>query len=69
MDAKKFYDYFTVSDWYDSKGNKVKSWKQKIITWENNSHNKSSEVITDEQIKRNVEANKFEQFIPSGLNL
>lgn len=34
VDAKKFYDYFTASGWYDSKGNKVKSWKQKIITWE-----------------------------------
>ena len=69
VDAKKFYDYFTASDWYDSKGNKVKSWKQKIITWENNGfNNKTKEVITDEQIKRNVEANKFEQFIPSGLN-
>ncbi|MEE0967869.1 MAG: phage replisome organizer N-terminal domain-containing protein [Clostridia bacterium] len=34
VDAKQFYDYFTASGWIDSKGNKVKSWKQKIITWE-----------------------------------
>ena len=34
VDAKQFYDYFTASDWIDSKGNEVKSWKQKIITWE-----------------------------------
>ena len=34
VDAKQFYDYFTASDWVDSKGNEVKSWKQKIITWE-----------------------------------
>ena len=39
IDAKKFYDYFSASDWYDSKGDKVKSWKQKIITWENNGFN------------------------------
>ena len=38
VDAKQFYDYFTVADWYDSKGQKVKSWKQKIITWEKNSY-------------------------------
>lgn len=68
VDAKKFYDYFSVSEWHDSKGNKVKSWKQKIITWENNK-NKSSEVITDEQIKRNVEGNKFFDFVPNGLNI
>lgn len=34
--AQKFYDYFTEGNWIDSKGNKVKNWKQKFITWENN---------------------------------
>ena len=34
VDAKQFYDYFTASDWVDSKGNEVKNWKQKVITWE-----------------------------------
>lgn len=33
IDAKQFYDYFTEGNWVDSKGNKVKSWKQKILTW------------------------------------
>jgi hypothetical protein len=40
VDAKKFYDYFSANDWVDSKGNKVKSWKQKVITWEGYSTNK-----------------------------
>ena len=31
--AKEFFDYFTVGEWVDSKGNKVKNWKQKFITW------------------------------------
>ena len=34
VDAKKFYDYFSASDWIDSKGNPVRNWKQKVITWE-----------------------------------
>ncbi len=34
VDPKRFYDYYTASDWKDSKGNKVKSWKQKVISWE-----------------------------------
>ena len=34
VDAKAFYDYFNEGNWIDSKGNKVKNWKQKIITWE-----------------------------------
>ena len=34
VDAKRFFDYFSAADWVDSKGNKVKNWKQKVITWE-----------------------------------
>lgn len=34
VDPKKFYDYFSASDWIDSKGNPVRNWKQKVITWE-----------------------------------
>jgi predicted phage replisome organizer len=34
VDAKTFYEYFETGGWVDSKGNKVKNWKQKIITWE-----------------------------------
>jgi len=34
VSAKDFLDYFTESNWVDSKGNKVHSWKGKILTWE-----------------------------------
>ena len=37
IDAKVFHNYFTESGWVDSKGQKVRNWKQKIITWD--SHN------------------------------
>lgn len=33
VNAEQFYNYFTEGNWVDSKGNKVKSWKQKILTW------------------------------------
>lgn len=36
VDPKVFFDYFETGGWVDSKGNKVKNWKQKIITWERN---------------------------------
>lgn len=39
VDAKKFFDYFTASDWVDGKGNPVRNWKQKIITWESYGRN------------------------------
>lgn len=32
--AKKFFEYYTTGDWRDSKGIKIKNWKQKFITWE-----------------------------------
>lgn len=35
VDAKKFFDYFATGNWIDSKGNKVKNWKQKLLTWNN----------------------------------
>ena len=34
--ARAFYDYYTATEWHDSKGQKVKSWKGKFITWEQN---------------------------------
>lgn len=42
VDPKRFYDYFTESQWVDGKGAKVLNWKQKVITWERNSCNKKS---------------------------
>ena len=44
VDAKVFYEYFETGGWVDSKGNKVKNWKQKIITWENNRNKKETKV-------------------------
>ena len=38
VDYQYFYDYFTEGNWIDSKGNKVKNWKQKIVTWEKRNH-------------------------------
>lgn len=40
VNAKTFYDYFTETNWVDSKGNKVKNWKGKLITW--NSYGKNT---------------------------
>ena len=33
VDPVRFYNYFSEGNWVDSKGNKVKNWKQKILTW------------------------------------
>lgn len=35
VDAVQFFNFFDVANWIDSKGNKVKNWKQKLLTWAN----------------------------------
>lgn len=30
--AKKAFDYYNIANWSDSKGNKIKNWKQKMIS-------------------------------------
>ncbi len=34
VDPKAFYDYFSAGNWKDAKGQSVRSWKQKFLTWE-----------------------------------
>lgn len=34
VDPKKFFEYYDAGGWKDAKGNSVKNWKQKLITWE-----------------------------------
>ena len=34
VDPKQFFEYFQEGGWKDSKGNAVKNWKQKLLTWE-----------------------------------
>ena len=46
VDGKQFYDYFTEGNWIDAKGNKVKNWKQKLLTW-----NKYTEAKQEEKKK------------------
>ncbi len=52
LDVKYFYKYFTEGKWIDSRGNHVKSWKQKMLTWSRNNKNenkpKSSKEALDE---------------------
>lgn len=53
VSAEQFYNYFTEGNWIDSKGNKVKNWKQKLLTWNNygdqsNKNNSAMEEFLNE---------------------
>lgn len=55
VDPKRFFDFFTADDdpnkhWIDSKGNKVKNWKQKFITWELQGRKSENKNSQDSQI-------------------
>ena len=34
VDPVKFWEYFNAGGWKDAKGQPVRSWKQKLLTWE-----------------------------------
>ena len=44
VNAKQFFDYYEVNNWIDNKGNKVKNWKQKLITWEKHDYKTKEDV-------------------------
>lgn len=46
VDPQRFFDYFEANNWIDSKGQKVKSWKQKVISWEGRNAGKNSNAAT-----------------------
>ena len=49
VDPEKFYDYFSVGNWTDSKGQPVKNWKQKLLTWEGRGNNGNKPVPANAQ--------------------
>jgi CRISPR-associated helicase Cas3 len=60
--AIKFYESYTVANWIDSKGNKVKNWKQKAINvWFREEHKIKSSIkyLTYEEILSNENYQDF----------
>lgn len=55
VEAEQFYNYFTEGNWIDSKGNHVKSWKQKILTW----NGYTTPVKTDKKQFQNYEQRQY----------
>lgn len=64
--ARKFFDYFDTGDWIDSKGNKVRNWKQKFITWESNNPNNERGVNNADSMGNNG-GSQTQVFIGDGM--
>lgn len=63
VDADKFYNYFTEGNWVDSKGNKVKNWKQKILTWNGYSSNEKKEKPQNRYQSNDSQYSNLDKFI------
>ena len=64
VDAKSFYEYFEAGGWKDSQGKQVKNWKQKVITWENYSKKKTTEIEPswlDKDLSKELKISKEEE--------
>ena len=44
VDPVKFFEYYTEGNWVDAKGQPVKNWKQKMITWESRQNKHATEM-------------------------
>lgn len=58
VDPKFFFDYFTEGKWIDSKGNPVRNWKQKMVSWEK--HNPPQVKPVDNKKIHNFEERKYD---------
>lgn len=67
VNPKTFYEYFETGNWIDSKGNKVKNWKQKIITWEKSNQTKNNLKVSNElpnwEIKEEEKSEELKDFL------
>ena len=53
VDPVKFWTYYDTGGWKDAKGNSVKNWKQKLLTWEKHDDVKP---VQPQQKGRNIKA-------------
>lgn len=62
VEAEQFHNYFSEGNWIDSKGNKVKNWKQKLLTWNGFIANKENKNKLQYRNYDQREYDNFEKF-------
>lgn len=48
IDPKRFFDYYEAGNWKDAKGEPVKNWKQRVITWEGRNKTNNNKQIEED---------------------
>jgi predicted phage replisome organizer len=51
INAVYFFEFYDEGNWHDTKGNPVKNWKQKAITWHRKNEEKTSGSYEDDKRK------------------
>lgn len=51
IDPNFFFDYFSTRNWVDKKGDPVRNWKNKFVTWENADKKRQAEQKAKEEQK------------------
>lgn len=49
VDPEKFFAYYTAGHWKDSKGDPVRNWKQKVLTWERKEKKPKGKVMSSKE--------------------
>lgn len=53
VSGRDFFEYFETGNWIDSKGQKVKNWKQKLLTWDKNGIGKRVKTEKPDLVQQN----------------
>ena len=69
VDAQKFFDYYDAANWYDGNGKRMKSWKQKIITWEGRDNNKGKGSEDNKSDSGHNSENEYAKWVTGGTVL
>ena len=55
VDPVAFWEFFNAGEWIDSKGEPVRNWKQKLITWEKHEPRKQEQPKSFAQMWREMQ--------------
>lgn len=63
VDPVKFWEYYEAGHWKDSKGNPVKNWKQKLLTWEKKDGTQRKPLTTQDFLKEDSFRNAIQDLL------